>query len=80
MARRLAIRTRETERERERAGEGNRRRQIGPLGSEREKEGARERLAPTGGVRLSGAAGARGTGLGGLVWAEMAFFLFPWIF
>jgi hypothetical protein len=46
-----------------------------PLGSERERE-RRERvgrLVPTGGVRLSGAAGARGTGPGGLAWAEMAF-------
>jgi hypothetical protein len=47
--------------------------------------GARERLAPTGGVRLLGAAGARGTGPGGLVWAEMAFpisleFLMPFPF
>jgi hypothetical protein len=58
-----------------------------PLGSEREKEGTRERLAPKGGVHLSGAAGARGTGPGGLVWAEMAFFFsldflipFPFLF
>jgi hypothetical protein len=33
---------------------------LGPLGSEREREGVRERELPlTGGVRLSGAAGAR---------------------
>jgi hypothetical protein len=50
-----------------------------------EREGTRERLAPTDGVRLLGAAGARGTGPDGLVWAEMAFsfsldFLIPFPF
>jgi hypothetical protein len=81
----LANRARETEREGERAGEVTGADRSAPLGSEREKEGARERLAPTGGVRLSRAAGARGTGPGGLVWAEMAFsfsldFLIPFPF
>jgi hypothetical protein len=81
----LANRARETEREGERAGEVTGAGRSAPLGSEREKEGARERLAPTGGVRLSRAAGARGTGPGGLVWAEMAFsfsldFLIPFPF
>jgi hypothetical protein len=38
-----------------------------PLGSEREREGAREGELPlTGGVRLSGGAGARARGLAGL--------------
>jgi hypothetical protein len=46
-------------------------------------------LAPTGGVRLSGAAGARAraAGSGALVWAEMAFSIslefliaFPFLF
>jgi hypothetical protein len=48
---------------------------LAPLGSEREREGARERELPlTGGVRLSGGAGARPG------WAELGwlgcFFLF----
>jgi hypothetical protein len=49
------------QRERERTGEGNWRRQIGPIGQQaREREGAREGELPlTGGVRLSGSAGAR---------------------
>jgi hypothetical protein len=64
------------ERERERAGEVTGADRLGPLGSEREREGVRERLAPTGGVRLSGAACTRGTWPGGLVWAEMAFPIF----
>jgi hypothetical protein len=79
----LANPARETEREGEVTGTDR----LGPLDSEREKEGARERLAPTGGVRLSGAAGARGTGPSGLVWAEMAFLIsleflmpFPFLF
>jgi hypothetical protein len=58
-ARRLAIRARETERESERAKETGADRSA-PLGSEREREGAREGELPlTGGVRLSGGAGAR---------------------
>jgi hypothetical protein len=73
MARRLAIRVRKTEREGERAGEVTGANRLVPLGSEREREGTRERLAPTGGVRLLRAAGAHETGPGGLVWAEMAF-------
>jgi hypothetical protein len=83
-AQRLAIRVRETEREGERAGEVTGANRLVPLGSEREREGARERLAPIGEVRLSGAADARETGSGGLVWAEMAFsfsldFLIPFL-
>jgi hypothetical protein len=56
----LANRARETERERERMGKGNWRRQVGPTG-QRAREGGRARgKAPlTGGVRLSGSAGAR---------------------
>jgi hypothetical protein len=57
----LANRARETERgrESERAKEAGADR-LGPLSSEREREGAREREVPlTGGVRLSGGAGAR---------------------
>jgi hypothetical protein len=52
-----------------------------PLGSEREREGAREKeLSLTGGVRLSDGAGARPS------WAELGWFgllslfLFLWIF
>jgi hypothetical protein len=57
-----------------------------PLGSEREREGARDRELPlTGGVRLSGGAGARAHGLAGLVWAAFSFsfsldFLIPFLF
>ena len=55
----LANRARETERESERAKETGADR-LAPLGSEREREGAREGELPlTGGVRLSGGAGAR---------------------
>jgi hypothetical protein len=76
----LGLRNREREREGERAGEVTGADMLAPLDNERGREGARERgLSLTGGVRLSGAAGARGTGPGGLVWAEMAF-SFPWIF
>jgi hypothetical protein len=50
----------ETEGERERTGEGNWCRQVGPTG-QRERESARGRgeLSLTGGVRLSGGVGAR---------------------
>jgi hypothetical protein len=59
-ARRLAIRALETERERERAGEVTGADRSAPLGSEREREGAREGELPlTGGVRLSDDTGAR---------------------
>jgi hypothetical protein len=76
---------RQREREGEHTGEVTGADRSAPLGSEREKEGAHERLVPTGGVRLSGAAGARGTGPRRLVWAEMAFsfsldFLIPFPF
>jgi hypothetical protein len=48
------------DRERERAGEKIGADRSAPLGSEREREGAREgELALTGGVRLSGGADAR---------------------
>jgi hypothetical protein len=56
-ARRLANRARETEREGERAGEVTGADRLVPLGSEREREDAREGEFPlTGGVRLSGGA------------------------
>jgi hypothetical protein len=43
------------------------------LGSERGREGARERELPlTGGVRLSSGAGARARGLAGPTWAGWA--------
>jgi hypothetical protein len=54
-----------------------------PLGSEREREGTREgELSLTGGVRLSGSAGARARGLAGLSGSTGLFslFLFVWIF
>jgi hypothetical protein len=55
----LANRARETERESERAKETGADR-LAPLGSEREREGTHEGEPPlTGGVRLSGGAGAR---------------------
>ena len=48
-----------------------------PLGSERERETARERGLPlTGGVRLSGGTGAWARGLAGLSWAGWAAFSF----
>jgi hypothetical protein len=57
--RQLANWARETERGRERVGEENRRRQVGPT-RQRAREGTREGELPlTGGVRLSGGAGAR---------------------
>jgi hypothetical protein len=50
-----------------------------PLDSEREREGAREGELPlTGGVRLSGGAGARARGLVGPTWAGWA--AFPYSF
>jgi hypothetical protein len=54
-----------------------------PLGSEREREGAREgELTLTGGVRLSDGAGARARGLAGLSGPTglLSLFLFLWIF
>jgi hypothetical protein len=54
-----------------------------PLGSEREREGAREGELPlTGGVRLSGGAGAPARGLAGLSGpiGLLSPFLFLWIF
>jgi hypothetical protein len=60
-----------------------------PLGSEREREGTSEGKLPlTGGVRLSGGAGARACGLAGLScadWAAFSFsfsqdFLIPFLF
>jgi hypothetical protein len=54
-----------------------------PLGSEREREGAREGELPlTGGVRLSGGAGAGARGLAGLSGPTglLSLFLFLWIF
>jgi hypothetical protein len=61
----------------ESAGEETGADRLAPLGSEREREGARERELPlTGGVRLSGGAGARARGLAGPSWAGLGFFLF----
>jgi hypothetical protein len=63
----LANRARETERERERTGEGNWRQQVGPTG-QRESEGEWAlRVAPTGGARLSGREGARARTQAGLM-------------
>jgi hypothetical protein len=59
-AQQLANRARKAEREEKRGGEGTGADRSAPLGSEREREGARERELPlTGGVRLSDGAGAR---------------------
>jgi hypothetical protein len=83
MARRLAIRARETERERER--ERERAKETGadrsaPLGSEQERDGAREGELP-----LTGGVATRARGLVGLVWAAFSFsfslnFLIPFPF
>jgi hypothetical protein len=60
MAQQLANRAREAEREEGRVGEETGADRSAPLGSERERESAQERGLPlTGGVRLSGGAGAR---------------------
>jgi hypothetical protein len=69
---------RDRERERdERAGEVTGADRSAPLGSEREKEGAREGELPlTGGVRLSGVADARARGLAWLSWVGWAAFSF----
>jgi hypothetical protein len=85
----LANRAREIEREREseRAKETSADKLV-PLGSERERVSAREGELPlTGGVCLSGGAGARAhdlAGLSGLPWAGLAFpislFLMPFLF
>jgi hypothetical protein len=78
----LANRARETERESERAKETGANR-LAPLGSEQEREGAHEGEPPvTGGVRLSGGAGARARGLAGLSGPAglLSPFLFLWIF
>jgi hypothetical protein len=67
-------------RDRERKGACRRRKLATTDRSQRaasERVSARGRLAPTGGAHLSRAAGARGTGPGELVWAEMVFFFFP---
>src|SRR5688572_2953109 len=79
---------RQRERERERERESERAKETGadrsaPLGSEREREGAHEGEPPlTGGVRLSGGAGARARGLAGLSEPAglLSPFLFLWIF
>jgi hypothetical protein len=75
-------RQRESEREGEETGTDN----LAPLGSEREREGARERKLPLiGGSHLSGGAGARACGRA--AWLGRAgpagllcLFLFLWIF
>jgi hypothetical protein len=72
--------TKQRERGSERAKETSADR-LAPLGSERER--ARERELPlTGGVRLSGGAGARARGLAGLSGSVglLSPFLFLWIF
>ena len=74
----LANRAREAERGEGRAGEENRRRQVGPTG-QRAREGGRERereLPLTGGVLLSGGGGARARDLARLSWAGWAAFSF----
>jgi hypothetical protein len=59
-AQQLANRAREAEREEKRAGEETGADRLAPLGSERQREAARERELPlTGGARLSGGAGAQ---------------------
>jgi hypothetical protein len=88
-AQQLANRACATEREEKRAGEETSADRSAPLGSEREREGARERELPLiGGVRLSGGAGAWERGLAGpssVVWAAFSFsfsldFLIPFLF
>jgi hypothetical protein len=83
-----SLRNRERERESERAKETSADKLV-PLGSERERVSAREGELPlTGGVCLSGGAGARAhdlAGLSGLPWAGLAFpisleFLMPFLF
>ena len=77
----LVNRARETERER--TGKETGADRSAPLGSEREREGAHEGEPPvTGGVRLSGGAGARARGLAGLSGPAglLSPFLFLWIF
>jgi hypothetical protein len=79
-AQRVANRAREAEREEGRAGEGSRRRQVGPSEQrarererERERESVRERKLPlTGGSHLSGGAGAPARP----GWAELGCFSF----
>jgi hypothetical protein len=71
------------QRERECAGEENCADRLAPLGSEQEREGAREGELPlTGGVRLSGGVGARARGQAGPSGPTGLFspFLFLWIF
>jgi hypothetical protein len=86
MTQRLAVRARETEKEKGCAGGATGADKSAPLGSEREGgKGARDILLLTGGTRLSGPAGAWARGLAGLVWARMAFpfsvnFLIPFLF
>jgi hypothetical protein len=73
----LANQAREAEREEERAGEETGADRSAPVGSERERKGAREKeLLLTGGVRLSGSAGARARGLAGPSWSSLGCFLF----
>jgi hypothetical protein len=78
----LANRARETERESEQAKDTGADRSA-PLGSERERESAREGELPlTGGVRLSGGAGALARDLARLSGPTrlLSPFLFLWIF
>jgi hypothetical protein len=66
----LANRAHKVEREEGRAGEETGADRSAPLGSEREREGARGRGLPlTGGVSLSGDTGARAHDLARLSWA-----------
>jgi hypothetical protein len=76
----LANRAREAEREEGRVGEETGADRSAPLGSERERESSQERgLSLTGGVRLSGGAGAAWLGQVGLAGLHFLF-LFLWIF
>jgi hypothetical protein len=78
----LANRACEIERESERAKETGADR-LAPLGSEREREGARERELPLiDGVRLPGGTSVRACGLAGLSGPTglLSPFLFLWIF
>jgi hypothetical protein len=76
-AQHLANEAREAKREKGHTGEETGADRSAPLGSERERESTQERGLPlTGGVRLSGDAGARARGLAGPSWAGLAAFVF----
>jgi hypothetical protein len=76
-AQQLANWAHEAETEEKRTSEETGADRSAPLGSERERKGARERGLPlTGGVRLSGGAGAWARGLAGPSWVGWAAFPF----